>query len=385
MSRAPNRGRCCPSSISASWAVTPSWPSGPPASSRAGRRRQTPFRPRRRNSQAATRNSPCSPQSTPASAGSPPSPAQRAPAKTRPRAVDVLPAGAAITLFRRIAGEDRVRDADQVAVAVGLCGRLPLAIQLTASQIAQDGGLSLDGLIEELSQSPVWLGGSGTASPEVAASPEVTAAFDLSYRALEPDHQRFFRRPGVSPCACLSPPAAAALGGCTLAEAEKALAALLDCHLLARAGDGQFRFHDLIRGYAAVRAAHDDGEAEQRQTVGRLLDYYLHTADRADRVLHPFRRRTPVQVTQIPAASPALGTKEDAAGWLESEWRNILQAARHAGRREWKQKCADLIHVLADFLEIKAYWDEAIAAHALALHACPDLADTARNAQATPP
>ncbi len=291
--------------------------------------------------------------------------------------LDVLAVDEAITLFRRIAGEGTSGDADQVAATVGLCGRLPLAIQLTAGRIAQNGPLSLGGLIEELSQPPAWLSGAG------AASPEVTAAFDLSYRGMEPDHQRFFRRLGVSPCACLSLPAAAALGGCTLAEAEKALVTLLDCHLLARAPGGQFRFHDLIRGYAAVRAARDDPEAEQRQAVGRLLDYYLHTADRADRVLHPFRHRTPVQVTQLPAASPALGMREDAAGWLESEWRNILEAARYAGRREWKQKCADLIHVLADFLEIKAYWDEAIAAHALALQACRDLADTARIAQAS--
>src|SRR6266516_465963 len=243
-------------------------------------------------------------------------------------------------------------------------------------RIAQDGPLPLGRLIEELSQSPPRLGDTG------AASPEVIAAFDLSYRALEPSYLRFFRRLGVSPCASLSLPAAAALGGCSLAGAEKALITLLDCHLLEPARDGQFRFHDLIRGYAAVRAARDDPEAEQRQAVGRLLDYYLHTADLADRVLHPFRRRTLVQRTSLPAATPAVGTQEDAAGWLESEWRNILQAARYAGRREWKQKCADLIHVLTDFLEIKAHWDEAIAAHTLALQACRDLADPARIARA---
>ncbi|HEY6279071.1 MAG TPA: tetratricopeptide repeat protein [Streptosporangiaceae bacterium] len=291
-------------------------------------------------------------------------------------ALDVLPVAEAATLFRRIAGEDRAGDADQVTAAVSLCGRLPLAIQLAAGRIAQHRPLGPGGLIEELAQSLTWPGGSGSASPEVIA------AFDLSYRALEPDHQQFFRRLGVSPCACLSLPAAAALGGCTLAEAEKALLTLLDCHLLARAPDGQFRFHDIIRGYAAVRAARDDPEAEQRQAVSRLLDYYLYAADQADRVLHPFRRRTLVPVTQLPAVSPALGTPEDAASWLESEWRNILQAARYAGRHEWKQKCADLTHVLADFVEVKAYWDEAIAAHALALQACRDLADPARIAQA---
>ncbi len=291
--------------------------------------------------------------------------------------LDVLSNDDAITLFRRIAGQDRVQDDDKVATAVGLCGRLPLAIQLTAGRLAQGYPPRLGDLIEQLSQSPVQLGGTG------AASPEVMSAFDLSYCALEPDHQRIFRRLGVSPCASVSLQAAAALGGCTLAEAEKALATLFDHHLLAPAPDGRFRFHDLIRGYAAVRAARDDPEPEQRQAVARLLDYYLHTADKADRVLHPFRRRMPFSVTHLPAASPALGTQEDAAGWLESEWRNILQAAQHAGRHEWKRKCADLTHVLADFVETGAHWHEAIAAHTLALQACRDLADPARIAQAS--
>ncbi len=289
----------------------------------------------------------------------------------------VLSMADAITLFGRIAGQGGAHDQDDVATAVRLCGRLPLAIQLTAGRLARDDPPRLASLVEELSQAPARLGATG------AASPEVMSAFDLSYHALEPDHQRFFRRLGVSPCAQVSLQAAAALGGGTLAEAEKAIAALLDHHLLAPAPADQFRFHDLIRGYAAVAAARDDPEPEQRQAVGRLLDYYLHTADKADRVLHPFRRRTPVSVTQPPTASPALGTQEDAAGWLESEWRNILQAAQHAGRREWKRKCADLTHVLAGFVEIRAYWDEAIAAHTLALQACRDLADPARIAQAS--
>jgi tetratricopeptide (TPR) repeat protein len=290
--------------------------------------------------------------------------------------LDLLSLDDAITLFTRIAGPSRARDTDEVAAAVGLCGRLPLAIQLTAGRLAQGYPSRLADLVDELSQSPARLGGTGTASPEVMS------AFDLSYSALEPDHQRFFRRLGISPCSHVSMQAAAALGGGTVAEAEKALAALLDHHLLARAPAGHFRFHDLIRGYAAVRAR-EDPEPEQRQAVGRLLDYYLHTAGRADLVLHPSRRRMPVSVTHPPAASPALGTQEDAAAWLESEWRNILQAAQHAGRHEWKRQCADLTHVLAGFVDIRAYWAEAIAAHTLALQACRDLADPARIAQAS--
>ncbi|HTS96095.1 MAG TPA: tetratricopeptide repeat protein [Streptosporangiaceae bacterium] len=290
--------------------------------------------------------------------------------------LDVLPPGDAVTLFTQIAGVARAPDPDEVAAAVELCGRLPLAIQLAAGRLAQ-GQLSLADLVAELSQSPAGLGSSS------AASPEVMSAFDLSYRALEPDHQRFFRRLGVNPCSQVSLQPAAALGGCTLAEAEKALTALVDHHLLIRDAAGRLRFHDLIRGYAAARAALDDAAPERRKAVGRLLDYYLHAADVADRVLQPFRHRIAVSVTHPPAAVPALGTPEDAGAWLEAEWRNILQAAQHAGRHEWKRQCADLTHALAGFVEIRAHWDEAIEAHTLALQACRDLADPARIAQAS--
>ncbi len=288
--------------------------------------------------------------------------------------LDVLSVADAVTLFRRVAGQGRAHDENAAAVAVELCGRLPLAIQLAAGRLAHDYPPRLADLVEELARSPVPTPG--------AASPQVMSAFDLSYRSLEPDHQRFFRRLGMSPCASTSPQAAAALGGVSLAEAQQALAALLDHHLLARAPGGQFRFHDLIREYAALRATQEDSGPDRRRAVGRLLHYYLGAADQADRVLHPFRRRMPVPVSLAPA-SPALATTDGAAGWLESEWSNILQAAQYAGRHEWKQKCADLIHVLGGFLEARAYWDDAIAAHTLAVQAGRDLVDPARVARAS--
>jgi tetratricopeptide (TPR) repeat protein len=290
--------------------------------------------------------------------------------------LDVLSIDDAITLFRRVAGHDSSHEEDAVAAAVQLCGRLPLAIQLAAGRMAQDYPPRLADLVGELSQPPARLGGAGPASPEV------TSAFELSYRSLEPEHQRFFRRLGLNPCPSASLPAAAALGGSSLAEADKALTALLDHHLIEQPSVGQFRFHDLIREYAATCAEREESRPERRQAVGRLLDYYLSAADEADRMLHPFRHRLPGPATHPPSASPVLCTQAGAAAWLESEWPNILQAAQHAGRHEWKAKCADLIHTLAGFMEINAYWDEAIAAHTVALQASRDLADPPRIAQA---
>jgi tetratricopeptide (TPR) repeat protein len=291
--------------------------------------------------------------------------------------LDVLSIDDAITLFRRVAGRGSAYEENEVAAAVQLCGRLPLAIQVTAGRLAQDFRPGLDALVEKTSRSSVLVDGAGMASPEWIY------AFDLSYRALEPDHQRFFRRLGMSPCAHISLDAAVALGGETLAETERALDTLLGHHLLEPAPAGQFRFHDLIREYAATCAGREEPRSEQRQAVGRLLDYYLDAADEADRLLHPFRHRLPGPAPHTPSASPALSTHEDAANWLDSEWRNILQAARYAHQHEWKQKCADLTHALAGFLEVSAYWGEAIAAHTLALQAARDAADPARTAQAS--
>jgi len=290
----------------------------------------------------------------------------------------VLSLDDAVKLFNKIAGaaDSGSAEGDEVETAVALCGRLPLAIELAAGRLGRGGKVDLADLVQELSQSPTRLGGH---SP---SNQQVMSAFELSYRSLEPDHQRFFRRLGMNPCPDVSLHAAAALGDGTLAEAEKALSALLDHHLLVRAPAGQFRFHDLIRGYAAARAVDEDQSSERRQAVARLLDYYLYTADKADRVLHPFRYRIEVSVSYPPAVTPTLGTEEDAAAWLDLEWRNIMQAARHAGQHEWKRRCADLTHVLAGFVEIKGYWHEAIAAHTLALQASRDLADQARTARA---
>jgi DNA-binding SARP family transcriptional activator len=297
-------------------------------------------------------------------------------ADARAMTLDVLPVGDAVSLFQRIAGSGRAHDTAEVAAVVELCGRLPLAIQLTAGRLTRDYPPQLGDLEAELARPPARVEGA-----EVTALDWVPA-FELSYRALQPGHQEFFRRLGVSPATQISPHAAAALGGVSLAQAEEAIGALLEHHLLSRAPDGQFVFHHLIRGYAAMCAERDEPAPVRRQSIGRLLDYYLHTADRADRELYPFRRRMPVSVTRPPATVPALATQEEAATWLEAEWRNILQAAQYAARHEWKRQCADLIHALAGFVRIKAYWDEAIAAQALALQASRDIADPGRIAQA---
>jgi DNA-binding SARP family transcriptional activator/tetratricopeptide (TPR) repeat protein len=287
--------------------------------------------------------------------------------------LDALSEDDALALFARIAGPASSRDTRFGQAAIDACGRLPLAIQLTAGRIARAG-----------SPLPPSFPPDTAASREQAdiADPELMTAFDSSFGALDSGGRRFLRRLSQCPSQQFSAHAAAALTGCTLAETLDSLDDLLNRRLLIRAAADQYRFHDLVRGLVAVRATEEAPAGERHAAVGRLLRYYLRSAGHAVRLLFPSR--------PAPALAPASGTGpgkpatgKEASAWLESEWRNILSAARYASGNGWQQECADLTHLLAEFMETRGYWDEALSACALALQACGSLGDPVRTARAS--
>ena len=90
---------------------------------------------------------------------------------TRSLILDVLPVDDAITLFRQIAGGSRAQDDQEVAAAVALCGRLPLAIQVTAGRLARDYPYRLGDLVTELSRPPALAGAAGASLEWAPAQP----------------------------------------------------------------------------------------------------------------------------------------------------------------------------------------------------------------------
>ncbi|MGI9008123.1 MAG: tetratricopeptide repeat protein [Streptosporangiaceae bacterium] len=251
------------------------------------------------------------------------------------------------------------------------------------------------------------LAGRWPGAPEPAATtgtgqsgaPYSDPDLDRSFRALTADHQRIARLLAVSPCADIGAGGAAALGGVGEHDAERALDALAAAGLAAPAAGHRYRLTSRGHGYAAARASSEETKADRRNAIGRLLGYYLRMADQADRTLHPFRHRMPVApdvagTTPAGTARPAVTLPvavangqparlaDDAARWLEEEWRNLLQAAQYASRNGWPGECAGLTHALAGFIEVKGYWHEAIAAYTQALQACRDQEDPAGIARA---
>ena len=294
---------------------------------------------------------------------------------TRAMSLKGLPLADAISLFSQVAGPI---NGDEAAIieAIRLCGSLPLAICMAASRLRHGDPPTLPELVDALTASTGWPDRATTMNPQVAS------AFELSYRALPKTEQHLFRLLGSHPCPEITLHAAAALAKISPADATIRLTVLADCHLLEERGPGLYGFHDLLRGYAHSRAIADDPEPTRRQAIGRVLDYYLHTADRADRILYPHRRRMTISVGQSLAAAPAVDTTAQAQAWLESERVNMVASIRHSAAHERQQHCASLAHVLAGFLETNGHWDEAITMHELALQAARYLGDPALTAQA---
>src|SRR4029077_7218840 len=116
----------------------------------------------------------------------------------------------------------------------------------------------------------------------------VRASFEVSFTSLPPstdkqgiDPALAFRLLGLWPGPSISAAAAAALFGVPEYSAEDALEVLVDTHLLESVTTDRYRFHDLLRVYAAERAEADLPAAERDAALTRLLTWYMRSADAA--------------------------------------------------------------------------------------------------------
>ena len=225
--------------------------------------------------------------------------------------LDTLPAGEAAGLLVRLAGRPGLAAGDPgVREITRLCGYLPLAIGMVARQLRHHPAWTAAGRAAELAAAVDRVELLATENLSVAA------AFDLSYRDLEPDLQRLFRRLGLHPGPEADAYAAAALDGTPLATARRGLEALYDQYLLTEPVPGRYRMHDLIREHARALADRLDTERDRQRATTGLLDYYQHTAARADALIARQTRPGPAAAQDaIPAAVPDLADSEQALAW----------------------------------------------------------------------
>jgi len=283
--------------------------------------------------------------------------------------LDVLPPDEAAALLARLAARPGVRASDAaVGELTRLCGYLPLAIGMLASQLRHH---------------PAWT--PAELAADVAAARDrlalmhaedvsVGAAFGLSYTDLTAAQQRLFRRLGLHPGPSIDAYAAAALDGTTLDAGRRGLEGLYDQHLLTEPSPGRYQLHDLLREHARALAAADN-PAESGTATGRLLDYFLHTALAAGRhfATPPAARRPPPG--HPPAQAPDVSTPGHAAGWLDAERTNLHAAADYAAGRARSRHAIAIPAAMSGFLTARGYWDQSAALHQTALTAARQAGD----------
>ncbi len=295
-----------------------------------------------------------------------------------PLALDLLSAADARQLLvRRLGASRALAEPEAVDRIVAACARLPLALAIAAARAAARPRFPLAAIVAELSDSASALdpfdGGD--------RATDVRAVFSWSYQALSDGAAAMFRLLGLHPGPDVSVTAAASLAAVTPRQARVQLAELSRSHLLTEHAPGRYAFHDLLRAYASELAEASDDQAAQDAAIERVLAHYLHTADRAARLMEPFHY--PIALGPVPpgvtAGQPA--TTEDAMTWFSGEQAAMVATVRLAARTDSNVAPWQLAWTFSTYLLRRGLWTDQAQVCQIALSAARRSGDVTGEAQ----
>jgi DNA-binding SARP family transcriptional activator/tetratricopeptide (TPR) repeat protein len=272
-----------------------------------------------------------------------------------PLTLDVLSAVEAHDLLAQRLGVDRVRNEPAATEhIIGCCAGLPLALSIVAARLATNPTLSLATVAGELTRTPDRL---DLFAGDDAVT-DIRTVFSWSYRALDGEAAHVFRLMGlfqVGPD--IGTAAAASLAGLSSMRARPLLDRLVRGHLLTEPAHGRFAFHDLLRAYAAELAHTIDTTQDHDAALGRLLDYYLHSAHAAALALQHFDLATPSAMRPDGGAEAFTG-HEPALAWLVTECASLVAAVSRASDSAFFTHSWQLARSLQEFLATQGNWHQ---------------------------
>jgi len=284
--------------------------------------------------------------------------------------VDVFTPGEAVTFLEHAVPDVPGGTDPQAAARIArCCGYLPLALGLIGGHIRGRTGWTLTDHADRLDER----------HRDKRIDRGVEVAVGLSYEHLPQRRRRLLRLVALHPGQDLDVYAAAALTGDDVPSARADLGLLCRDHLVQQTAAGRYALHDLIRAYAAGRAADEDPPAARAAAMTRLFDHYQATAAAAADTLYPaeaFHR------PRVPAvAGPDVASPEAALAWLDAERATLVTVAGYAAARGWPGHAARLSALLYRYLD-GGHTGDALTVHTHALHAAAELGDAAAQAHA---
>jgi DNA-binding SARP family transcriptional activator/Tfp pilus assembly protein PilF len=290
-------------------------------------------------------------------------------ASTRLVDLNVLDDDEALTLFIKAVGDDRAAaEPEATAELLDACAGLPLAIRICAARLATRSGWSIQAMASRLRDEHHRL-------DELRAGDlAVRASFQVSFASLlttaGPDGiapADAFRLLGLWQGPSITAAAAAALFGTPEYLAANALETLVDVHLLESTGPDRYKFHDLLRVYSSERAVADLSGPEREAAIGRLLGWYLRTADAAAQVILPHRYQVPLEAGLAGQPALSFSATDDALAWYDSERVNVVAATRQAAASGLHDIAWRLPAPLISMFNRRGNWADCIATHRIAL------------------
>ncbi len=261
--------------------------------------------------------------------------------------LDVLAPGEARALLAGLLGERIAAEPDAAELARA-CAFLPLALRIAAAQVADRPGQGIAGYLDELAADR--LGGLEVPGDEQAA---VRAAFDVSYARLDNAARRLFRLLGLVPGPDLTVAAAAALTDTPLVQVRRLLDRLTGAHLLDEHRPDRYALHDLLRVYAADRAAAEDSDGDRQAALTRLYGHYLTGVHAAINVLYPELLRLDAPAGPPGSAPPAFADDDAALAWLDAERPNLVAVITHTERHGPPETAWRLADALRGYLSFR--------------------------------
>ncbi|MDA3627780.1 transcriptional regulator [Saccharopolyspora sp. WRP15-2] len=232
-------------------------------------------------------------------------------------AVPPLSREASVDVLRFVLGPERIDAESEAAVELAeLCDRLPLALRIAAARAAGPPQRTIRSLLDTSADPRHRL-----AKLSLPDSGEgVHTALTGSFQRLDGGAARLFRLLAEHPGGTVDCFTAAALAGTTIHESFVQLERMAAFHLLHETDDGRYLWPGLVRLYSTAIAA-EEADGERNAAFNRLLDFYLHAADRGLRFISdsPWRRWTgppPVDLPEITNAQAAIR-------WFRTEEANL--------------------------------------------------------------
>jgi DNA-binding SARP family transcriptional activator len=244
--------------------------------------------------------------------------------------LNVLEDTEALELFSRIVGEERAAaEPDATAEILVACAGLPLAVRICAARLAGRRNWPIATLAGRLRNEQRRL------DELKIGDLEVRSSFQVSYDSLPKsrhgvDPARAFRMLALWQGTSIALSAASALLGAPEDDTANALEALVDANLLESPAPDWYRFHDLLKVYATERAQAEEPESTRAEAVGRLLSWYLDTAEIAADTVSPRRYQVARESASHGGPLVAFTDTGKALAWYDDERANLVAATRQA-------------------------------------------------------